>query len=249
MADGEVSRIGRITYPLDSCLTFTSISHSFCRPSSTHSLGQVFFSADTVVMWNPSRLSFRTCIILSIYFSFGRSNYGSRLKCNDVYADNPKLYIIIRQIKQSCYMFNYKITKIVRALWLAERSVCMRVWKHGCDVKMFCFSRANHFWTFSSISQSLESTSKRCDSCHAEHCKFSWERKSLGKLMYCNSQNTAGSNSCQFGIWALNWQKCWPKHLIWLHKCFIQLYISWYQESDFHLALFLLNLLTLPLFH
>ena len=38
----------------------------------------------------------------------------------------------------------YKITKIVCALWLAERSVCMRVCKHGCGVKMFCFSRANH---------------------------------------------------------------------------------------------------------
>ena len=38
----------------------------------------------------------------------------------------------------------YKITKIVRALWLAGRSVCMRVCKHGCGVKMFCFSRANH---------------------------------------------------------------------------------------------------------
>ena len=38
----------------------------------------------------------------------------------------------------------YKITKIVRALWLAERSVCMRVCKHGCGVKMFCFSRVNH---------------------------------------------------------------------------------------------------------
>ena len=44
-------------------------------------------------------------------------------------------YIVIR---------HYKITKIVRALWLAERSVCMRVCKHGCCVKMFCFSRANH---------------------------------------------------------------------------------------------------------
>ena len=41
----------------------------------------------------------------------------------------------------------YKITKIVRALWLAERRVCMRVCKHGCDVKMFCFSRANHVST------------------------------------------------------------------------------------------------------
>ena len=39
---------------------------------------------------------------------------------------------------------NYKITKIVRALWLAERSVCMRECKHGCGVKLFGFSRANH---------------------------------------------------------------------------------------------------------
>ena len=38
----------------------------------------------------------------------------------------------------------YKITKIVRALWLAERSVCMRVCKHGCGAKLFGFSRANH---------------------------------------------------------------------------------------------------------
>ena len=38
----------------------------------------------------------------------------------------------------------HKIAKIVRALWLAQRRVCMRVCKHGCDVKMFCFSRANH---------------------------------------------------------------------------------------------------------
>ena len=38
----------------------------------------------------------------------------------------------------------YKITKIVRALWLAEKRVCMLVCKHGCDIKMFCFSRANH---------------------------------------------------------------------------------------------------------
>ena len=43
-----------------------------------------------------------------------------------------------------CLTAIYKITKIVRSLWLAERSVCMRVCKHGCGVKMFCFSRANH---------------------------------------------------------------------------------------------------------
>ena len=34
----------------------------------------------------------------------------------------------------------YKIAKIVRALWLAERSVCMRVCKHDCGVKLFGFS-------------------------------------------------------------------------------------------------------------
>ena len=39
---------------------------------------------------------------------------------------------------------HFKITKMVRALWLAERSVCMRVCKHGCGVKLFGFSRANH---------------------------------------------------------------------------------------------------------
>ena len=33
-------------------------------------------------------------------------------------------------------------------LWLAERSVYMRVCKHGCDVtKMFCFSWVNHMST------------------------------------------------------------------------------------------------------
>ena len=37
-----------------------------------------------------------------------------------------------------------KITKIVCALWLAERRACLRLCKHGCDVKMFCFSRTNH---------------------------------------------------------------------------------------------------------
>ena len=41
----------------------------------------------------------------------------------------------------NCVTLTYKISKIARALWLAERRVCMRVRKHGCDVKMFCFSR------------------------------------------------------------------------------------------------------------
>ena len=41
----------------------------------------------------------------------------------------------------------YKITKKIRALWLAERGVCMRVCKHDCGVKMFCFSHANNATT------------------------------------------------------------------------------------------------------
>ena len=44
----------------------------------------------------------------------------------------------------ACDILFQKITKIVSALWLAERSVCMRVCKDGRGVKMFCFSRANH---------------------------------------------------------------------------------------------------------
>ena len=35
------------------------------------------------------------------------------------------------------HFFFYKITNIVRALWLAERC-------HGCDVNLFAFPRANH---------------------------------------------------------------------------------------------------------
>ena len=42
------------------------------------------------------------------------------------------------------YIHIYKVTKIVRALSLAERSVSMRVCKHDRGVNMFCFSRANH---------------------------------------------------------------------------------------------------------
>ena len=51
------------------------------------------------------------------------------------------------QEKLTLYILHYKITKIVHALWLAERSACMRVCKHGCALKMFCFSRANHATT------------------------------------------------------------------------------------------------------
>ena len=41
------------------------------------------------------------------------------------------LNIIVSFLSEYLNTF-YKITKIVRALWLAERRVCMRVCKHGC---------------------------------------------------------------------------------------------------------------------
>ena len=55
----------------------------------------------------------------------------------------PTIYRAWAAVVSTITSVIYKISKIVRALWLAERSVCMRVCKHGCGV-MFCFSRANH---------------------------------------------------------------------------------------------------------
>ena len=52
-----------------------------------------------------------------------------------------------RPVLEMLYIFcinYYKITKIVGVPWLAKRHVCMRVCKHSYDVKMFCFSNANH---------------------------------------------------------------------------------------------------------
>ena len=65
-----------------------------------------------------------------------------------------RLRQLYSQSSVQCCTCSYKITKIVRALWLAERSVCMRLCKHGCGVKMFCFSRANHAsWMWKSFRQ------------------------------------------------------------------------------------------------
>ena len=66
------------------------------------------------------------------------------LKCNTMTLNLRPLKCFHSRDQYLCKIRFYKITKIVRALWLAERSVCMRVCKHGCGVKMFFFSRANH---------------------------------------------------------------------------------------------------------
>ena len=43
----------------------------------------------------------------------------------------PASIVALTAVNGSYYTY-YKITKIVPALWLAERRVCMRVCKHGC---------------------------------------------------------------------------------------------------------------------
>ena len=57
----------------------------------------------------------------------------------------PGIFVsLVGQGPNPCSIYIYKMTKTVRALWLAERSAYMRVCKHGCGVKMFCFSLPNH---------------------------------------------------------------------------------------------------------
>ena len=72
---------------------------------------------------------------------FKMSRYSEEVKVDLL----PRFEANVESTDAGTYL--YKIAKIVRALWLAERRVCMRVCKHGCDVKMFCFSRANHVST------------------------------------------------------------------------------------------------------
>ena len=71
----------------------------------------------------------------------------------------------------------YKITKIVRALWLVERSVCMRVCKHGFDVKMICFSRANQ----ASTNLKKFSSSKLDKFTLFTHCFVGWNLEIVTK--------------------------------------------------------------------
>ena len=71
--------------------------------------------------------------------------FSSRVCITVSNSPNPsRVYIRLCKHGKRFLLLNYKITKIVRALWLAERSVCMRVCKHGCGIKLFGFSRANH---------------------------------------------------------------------------------------------------------
>ena len=77
------------------CQPSSSVVHFVSGwPSSMDSVRQVFFPASSFILWRRSRLRFRAGVIFSLYFSTGKCNYGSRLKCNDVLR---QLYIIMSQ--------------------------------------------------------------------------------------------------------------------------------------------------------
>ena len=100
-----------------------------------------------------------------------------------------------------------KKSNIVHALWLAERRVCMGVCKHGWDVKMFCFSRANQatpnlktfsswklhkftLFTHSLVGWNLENLSKTC---FVNFFRLSWhfkrEKSVLWKASFLQNKN------------------------------------------------------------
>ena len=95
---------------------------------------------------------------------------------------------------------------MVCTLWLAERSVWMRVCKHNCGVKLFCFTRANHastnlkkfpcskldkftLFTHSFVSWNLEN---RCEESVSIFFRFSWhfkrEKSVFWKASFCKTR-------------------------------------------------------------
>ena len=122
------------------------------------------------------------------------------MSVSKVCCSNPcKLRLFRFHSVDGVYIFIYKIpvTKIVRTLWLAERSVCMRVCKHGCDVKMFCFSRANHVQNSTSllylpIPLSAESwksfTNKLCQFCFRLSRHFKLEKSVFWKHLFAKQE-------------------------------------------------------------
>ena len=92
--------------------------------------------------------SFRFCFVIEIC----QSRWGLKNNSPNLHKKTTNwriLVVVVKWCHRAIVLFIgciplYKIIKIVRALWLAESGVCMRVCKHGCGVKMFCFSRANN---------------------------------------------------------------------------------------------------------
>ena len=101
----------------------------------------------------------------------------------------------------------YKITKIVRALWLAERSVCMRVCKHGCGIKLFGFSHANHaskntLFTHSFVGWNMKNRYKEGESIFL---RLSWHFK-REKCVFCKASFCKTRTDCACKT---SWTRLW----------------------------------------
>ena len=73
----------------------------------------------------------------------------------------------------------YKITTTVRALWLAERSVCMRVCKHGCGATVRALITQARIWK--KISSSKLDRFTLCT-----HSFVGWSLENRYKESVCN---------------------------------------------------------------
>ena len=97
------------------------------------------------------------------------------------------------------YTSIYKKNKTVHALWLAKRSVYMRVSKHGCGVKLFCFSCAIH----ASTNLKEFSSSKLDKFTLLTHSSDSWNFENCYKegvsIFFC-----------------LSWHFKWEKSVFWI---------------------------------
>ena len=123
------------------CWLNTSAFHALC------------ITSHLILAWKVLGLFFTT-------FFFLEGEGGGALEPSELWQKWILCYIILRlamelsrpgifvslvgQGPNPCSIYIYKMTKTVRALWLAERSAYMRVCKHGCGVKMFWFSLPNH---------------------------------------------------------------------------------------------------------
>ena len=109
--------------------------------------------------------------------------------------------------------------KIVCALWLTERRVCIRVCKHGCDVKMFCFSRTNHvstnlkkfltskldkvtLFTHSFVSWNLENLYKQAESIFfAKADILSQKNPYFWKASFCKTRTDYACKTSRTRLW------------------------------------------------
>ena len=91
----------------------------------------------------------------------------------------------------------------MHALWLNERHVCMRVRKHSCDIKMFCFACTHHTstklikvlnWKLNNFSLFYQSTNSLQTIMLCQFFRLSWQFKrekksSLWKASFLENKN------------------------------------------------------------